>query len=440
MLGHSSSAARSGKPSRRVTLAAVPDPIFPALHIRPARGWVNDPNGVCLVDGRYHVFFQHNPDAPWHGNVHWGHVSSTDLLRWEHHPVALLPRPGMIDAAGCWSGCVTDDAGVPTAVYTANPNDARHAVVALARSDRSLLSWQQDDAAVVATPVRPGLDEVRDPFVFSYDGRRYAVQGAGHRNGRPQLLVWACDDLTHWQELGVLLTDDDPVAAQLTPANIWECPNLVRIDDRWVLLVSLWAWANDTHQLVGVRYLLGDLVAEGIGLRFKATSSGVLDTGPAFYAPQVLPGTDRTLLWGWAWEIGRTPEQIIQAGWAGLLTFPRELFVRDGDLCSRPAAELTGLRSAELSSSQPWQEHAFEIVASGPTILRLIEGNQQRTVVAVAGSVHDPARIFVDGSIIETFSGGAVHTARAYPSASSRWSIEAADDGVRVYRLAIADD
>jgi beta-fructofuranosidase len=440
MLGHSSSAARSGKPSRRVTLAAVPDPIFPALHIRPARGWVNDPNGVCLVDGRYHVFFQHNPDAPWHGNVHWGHVSSTDLLRWEHHPVALLPRPGMIDAAGCWSGCVTDDAGVPTAVYTANPNDARHAVVALARSDRSLLSWQQDDAAVVATPVRPGLDEVRDPFVFSHDGRRYAVQGAGHRNGRPQLLVWACDDLTHWQELGVLLTDDDPVAAQLTPANIWECPNLVRIHDRWVLLVSLWAWANDTHQLVGVRYILGDLVAEGIGLRFKATSSGVLDTGPAFYAPQVLPGTDRTLLWGWAWEIGRTLEQIIQAGWAGMLTFPRELFLRDGDLCSRPAAELTGLRSAELSSSQPWQEHAFEIVASGPTTLRLIDGNQQRTVVAVAGSAQAPARIFVDGSIIETFAGGAVHTTRAYPSASSRWSIEAADDGVRVYRLAIADD
>ena len=122
----------------------MPDPTFPALHIRPAKGWVNDPNGVCLIDGTYHVFFQHNPDAPTHGNVHWGHVSSTDLLRWEHHPVALVPRPGMIDAAGCWSGCVTEDAGIPTAVYTANPDDARHAVVALARSDRTLLSWQQE--------------------------------------------------------------------------------------------------------------------------------------------------------------------------------------------------------------------------------------------------------------------------------------------------------
>jgi beta-fructofuranosidase len=418
----------------------VRDPIFPALHIRPAKGWVNDPNGVCLIDGTYHVFFQHNPDAPWHGNVHWGHVSSTDLLRWSHHPPALVPRPGMIDAAGCWSGCVTDDAGIPTAIYTANPDDARRAVVALARSDRSLLSWRQEDTAVVSTPIRPGLDEVRDPFVFRYHGRRYAVQGAGHRHGHPQLLVWACDDLTHWVELGALLSDDDPIAAQMTTANIWECPNVVRIDDQWVLLLSLWAWEKDSHRLLGVRYLLGDLVAERDGLRFKATASGAVDEGPAFYAPQVLPTADRTLLWGWGWEIGRTPEQIIAAGWAGLLTFPRELFVRDGRLCSRPAAELTGLRSAELPWHDAVTEHAFEIIADCPTRLRLIDDDDEQSIVAVTGSAAGPARIFVDGSIIEAFSGGAAHTTRAYPSASSRWSIEADGGAVRVYRLALEED
>ncbi|HKH54904.1 MAG TPA: glycoside hydrolase family 32 protein [Propionibacteriaceae bacterium] len=418
----------------------MPDRIFPALHIRPAKGWVNDPNGVCLIDGTYHVFFQHNPDAPWHGNVHWGHVSSTDLLRWAHHPPALVPRPGMIDAAGCWSGCVTDDAGIPTAIYTANPDDARRAVVALARSDRSLLNWRQDDAAVVVTPIRPGLDEVRDPFVFRYDGRRYAVQGAGHRHGHPQLLVWACDDLTQWLELGALFNDDDPIAAQMTTANIWECPNVVRIDDQWVLLLSLWAWVNDTHRLIGVRYLLGNLVAERDSLRFEARATGVVDEGPAFYAPQVMPTTDRTLLWGWAWEIGRTPEQIIAAGWAGMLTFPRELFVRDGRLCSRPAAELTGLRSAELPRQEAITEHAFEIVTDGPATLRLIDGDAEQAIVAVTGSAAAPARIFVDGSIIEAFSGGAAHTTRAYPSASSRWSIEAGGSAVRVYRLAVDQD
>ena len=49
-------------------------------------------------------------------------------------------------------------------------------------------------------------------------------------------------------------------------------------------------------------------------------------TGPTFYAPQVLVDGDRVLLWGWAWEgAQRTPEEVAAAGWAGVLTFPREL-------------------------------------------------------------------------------------------------------------------
>jgi beta-fructofuranosidase len=416
-------------------LAPVRDPIFPALHIRPAHGWVNDPNGVCLVDGTYHVFFQHNPDAPAHGNVHWGHVSSTDLVHWQRHPAALLPRPGMIDAAGCWSGCVVDDHGVPTAVYTANPGDPRRAVVALARSDRTLRTWAQQENAVAHTPIRPGIEEVRDPFVFSYQGRRYAVQGAGHRNGHPQLLLWACDDLTRWMELGSLLTDEDPFVARTAAANIWECPNLVRIDDQWVLVLSRWAWVHEAHRLVDVRYLLGDLVGDGDGLRFKAASGGLLDDGPAFYAPHVLSLPDRSLLWGWAWEVGRTAEQIVEAGWAGMLTFPRELFITDGRLCSRPAAELYALRSAGIGWQEPFSEHAFEIIAQGPATLRLIDANDDALTVAVTtGSPVDPARVIVDGSIVEVFSGGRAYTTRAYPTETSRWSIEA-DADVVVHRL-----
>lgn len=45
------------------------DPAFPSLHGRPDAGWVNDPNGLAHVDGRYHVFFQHNPNAPVHASI-----------------------------------------------------------------------------------------------------------------------------------------------------------------------------------------------------------------------------------------------------------------------------------------------------------------------------------------------------------------------------------
>ncbi len=413
----------------------VADPSFPAVHIRPPHGWLNDPTGLCRIDGRYHVFFQYNPVAPVHQAIHWGHVSSTDLLHWQQHPIALEPRRGLIDQAGCWTGCLVDDGGMPTVVYTATPDHARNAVVALARSDRSLIHWHQDESPVTGISSTPGPDEVRDPFVFIHEGRRYAVQGAGEPGGSARLLLYGCDDLTRWTELGTLLTIDDAIAAEVASAEIWECPNLVHIDGQWVLLLSLSHMSAGFDGLRGVRYLLGDLVAQRPGLTFKAASGGVLDAGPAFFAPQVLVEPDRTLLWGWAAELGRSAEQIAEAGWAGVLTFPRELYLRDGFLCTRPAAELVGLRHGPLAlrPGEPFQAHVFELVADGPVVLRLIDDDGDTLVSSAAGTPIDPARIMVDGSIVEVFQGGASHTTRAYPTARSRWVVDGLN--VTAYRL-----
>ena len=415
------------------------DPAFPALHIRPARGWLNDPNGLCRIDGRYHVFFQYNPHAPVHGNVHWGHVSSTDLLRWTEHRTALAPRPAGIDAAGCWSGCIVDDAGVPTALYTANPDHAWNAGVGIARSDRTLEVWTQADEPVVPAPADPAADEVRDPFLFEFEGRRYAVQGAGKRGGRPSLLLWSCDDLEHWVELGPLLTADDALAAQVAPADIWECPNLAYVGGHWVVLLSVWRWVDGTSRLDGVRYLLGDLVREGDGLQFKATAGGPLDDGSAFYAPQLMIDAGRTLLWAWSWELGRDFGQLALAGWAGSLTFPRELVVQNGRLSNQPAAELAGLRRERLDLTEDGElaVPAFEVVVDGPVTLELRDGSDADRVVAVVGSADQPARILVDGSMVEAFAGGRSTTTRAYPTESSCWRV-IAESPVEVWRLGLA--
>ena len=142
----------------------------------------------------------------------------------------------------------------------------------------------------------------------------------------------------------------------------------------------------------------------------------------------MLAEPDRTLLWGWAWELGRTDQQIADAGWAGVLTFPRELHVRDGDLCVRPAAELKGLRLEKMAvrPDAPFQARAFEVVATGPVALRLIDNGVDALVSSAEGSPTDPARILVDGSIVETFHRGTSYTTRAYPSLASRWIVQGA--------------
>lgn len=68
----------------------------PVVHFTPPANWMNDPNGMVYANGRYHLFYQYYPAAPYWGPMHWGHAVTRDLLRWEHLPTALYP-----DELGC---------------------------------------------------------------------------------------------------------------------------------------------------------------------------------------------------------------------------------------------------------------------------------------------------------------------------------------------------
>ena len=51
----------------------------PLFHIAAPAGWINDPNGFSVYDGRIHLFYQYNPYAREWGPMHWGHSVSTDM-------------------------------------------------------------------------------------------------------------------------------------------------------------------------------------------------------------------------------------------------------------------------------------------------------------------------------------------------------------------------
>ena len=62
---------------------------------------MNDPDGPIYFDGRYHMFFQYNPDGAYWGNMHWAHATGQDMVHWHHEPIALSPRPTATIATAC---------------------------------------------------------------------------------------------------------------------------------------------------------------------------------------------------------------------------------------------------------------------------------------------------------------------------------------------------
>jgi beta-fructofuranosidase len=437
---------------------------FPHLHTRPALGWVNDPNGIGHWDGRWHVMYQWNPHAPRHADIHWGHMSSPDLLSWRDEGLALSPRPGCIDATGAWSGVAVATPEGVALVYTAVAQHARDACIAIARPGEDG-AWRQPAVAAASHPDHACWAEVRDPFLFTVTGRRLGLMGAGRADehshiGGPRavarsrqgvVLVYDADDLDHWVLLGPLVAADELPAHMTGAGAIWECPQLVRVGDDWMLMVS---WDDGTGAQItrpeagrppsqGVTAFVGDLDLSGAVPRFVARTETALDRGPDFYAPQVVVDGERALAWAWAWEgrgVGsnrRSDEEIAESGWAGTLTFPRELVV-DATGAARcvPASELAGLVGEPLAVRPI--DGGWELRTSVPAWTLSVGGGavQVDLVDAATGSVRPvwaadrpgPTRLFVDGSIVEWFDADGSTTVRAYPAADEVWCVFSLDE------------
>src|SRR5215468_5429756 len=112
------SRARAFRFSENLGSRLAADPLRPQFHLLPAANWMNDPNGPIFYRGRYHMFFQYNPNGAFWGSMHWAHATSPDMIHWQHEPVAIAPSPNGWDRDGVFSGSIVVDGSIPVAIYT----------------------------------------------------------------------------------------------------------------------------------------------------------------------------------------------------------------------------------------------------------------------------------------------------------------------------------
>lgn len=319
----------------------------PAYHHTPLYGWMNDPNGMFYKDGRWHLYYQWNPYGSKWQNMTWGHSSSADLVRWEHHPAA-------IEANGL--GTVFSGSSVVDSANTAG--FGRDAVVALYTSadvnqTQSLAHSSDGGMTFEIYPGNPVLtleSEARDPNMFwDADNGRW-VMSLAHALDH-EMLFFTSPDLKEWTLQGSF---GKGIGAQ---DGVWECPDLFRLkvdgsgEEKWVLVCNI----NPGGPFGGsaTQYFTGDF--DGKTFIADTDAEGVIPTkwmdyGKDHYATvswSDAPDNRRVLI-GWMsnWQYaGEVPTMQYRSA----NTLPREagLFrAPDGQLylSSSPVAELAALR------------------------------------------------------------------------------------------------
>ena len=311
----------------------------PLFHGMPSGGWTNETHGMTYSDGRFHVFFQKNANGPYMSRLHWGHITSENLYKWREEPIAIAPGENY-DIKGCWSGCVYDNNGTPSILYTAVDN--ARAVIAQANPvDASLIDWNKQGIIINGRPA--GLsDDFRDPYHFTVGGQQYIIVGTS-KNG-----VGACT--LHKLE-GGNWTNDGSIFFQGGNANqhgtFWEMPNVTDMGGGKYLFTC-----TPLGMGSGVRTLCwtgsigadGKFIPDGNGVQYLEMN-GISRDGYGLLSPTIFKKDGKTLM------LGIVPDKLptnvnYNMGWAHNYSLPREIsLAADGSLVQKPYSGLTGMRS-----------------------------------------------------------------------------------------------
>jgi len=348
----------------------------PQYHFLPPEHWMNEPHAPIWFDGKYHIFYQHNPQGPYWHQIHWGHAVSTDLVHWEDLPVAIAPTEP-VTPDGVWSGSATTDAdGNPVLFYTAGndstvPNQATGLAWPVPGAAQSpLTEWRLEPEPVtvqepdLTSPVgTPWFGQFRDPFVWketAEDGKPiwYQLVGSGIVDGETKVggtaLVYTSRDLVNWEYQNSLFIGD----AQAYPktGTVWELPVLLPLGEqdgasKYVFVVNPWFEGYNENTAKNTYYWVGEWDRDAHTFVPDHDEPRLFDYGEHFTGPSGMVDPEGRSLLFTITQDGRSEDEHHDAGWAHSMGLPVELTLTDdGDAGLKPVDELQSLRSEKVLS------------------------------------------------------------------------------------------
>lgn len=307
----------------------------PIYHFVSPESSLNDPNGLCFWQGRWHLFYQgYPPEDP---RQHWGHAVSDDLIHWRDLPYAIYPNPEY----QCFSGATLVEPERVIAMY----HGTRAGNMVATAGDPLLLNWEKlTGKAVIPIAASGGAPlpyNVFDPCIWRKDGFYYSLSGgtlphppSGKRTAADFLL--RSRDLVTWEYLHPFVEGDRFTRVGDDGA----CPYFWPIGDRHILLFF--------SHMSGGQALLGDydtardkfVVTAHADFNFGAFSPG------GVHAPSATPDGQGGVI-----VIFNMNPAMPTPGWDQIMTLPRRLTLAGREspvdldtLLVEPAGDVASLR------------------------------------------------------------------------------------------------
>lgn len=325
------------------------DPYRPDFHATGGIGWINDPNGFSVYKGEYHLFYQYHPYYTEWGPMHWGHIKTSDFIKWDRLPVAMAPD-APFDKDGCFSGTAIElpdhrQLLMYTGVVKEFHEDGRmdeyqHQCIAIGDG----VNYEKLEANPVLdfkdTPEGSSVADYRDPKIWKEGEKYFSLVASRAADKSGQLLMYESIDALSWKFVKIF------AECKYSYGTMWECPDFFSLDEKHILIVSpmeMEARGLEFHSGHGVIAMCGEYDKEQREFTKEWVQS--VDYGIDFYAPQTLIAPDgRRIMIGWMRNWGTTNLRKADSPIFGSMTLPRELSIRNGRLCANPVRELENYR------------------------------------------------------------------------------------------------
>ena len=366
------------QPARHLT----DEPFRSVYHHSPAQNWMNDPNGMFYDDATqlWHLYYQHNPFGATWGPMHWAHATSTDLIHWEQHPIALAP-----DSLGTiFSGSIVIDrnntAGFGenaiVAIYTQSEICGQHQSIAYSLDGGMTFTKYEGN------PVLKGdIADFRDPKVF-WD----------EQTNRWMMILACQQEVRFYSSLNLRdWTYESSFGANYGEhSGVWECPDLIRLGDHWVLLLNI----NPGGPFGGsaTQYFVGNWDGKTFTCIDMPEETKWLDYGKDHYATVTWHNAPegRTVAIGWMsnWQYAN---QLPTVAFRSQNTIARDLFLyrddagefRVGVVPSPESLALKGNQTSRLGDAA-----VVELTLSGEESSVITLSNEKGEKVVMTLDVH----------------------------------------------------